>query len=710
MKPLWRACVSFLLARQGRLVALLFLALASLALPVIDQTPLAPLRNNLFDRYQHDLPRDRSALPALVVAIDEASLRQYGQWPWNRQRVAQLVERIGQGRPLAIGLDILFAEQDRYSPERLLPELPPLTPTQRAALPDPDRRLAEALDHSPSVLAVSGIDAGTPGAHALTHAVPTHSPNPRAMDYLPVFGTALGSLPALESRAKGQGLINAAPDTQRGALAQGVLRRVPLAARIGQGIVPNLGLEMVRQALGGQPIDLEADAFGLTALGVGDYHLPTQPDGSVFLHFGRFQGDCYLSAADVLAGRIDPAQFQDRFVLIGLTGLGLVDSVVTPVGEKVPGIDVHAQIIESLLSGEAARRPAWMTGLELAVLIVAGLGLIVAVPTLRPIFALGLGSLLSLGLMAAGYGAFAAGRWLFDSASLVVLLNPLFISLLGNTLVAADRRRRQAEKQLQASREAAAHMAGELDAARRIQLGMLPDPAQVVGQDQRFDLGALLEPAREVGGDFYECFKLDADHLCLAVGDVSGKGLPASLFMAVSKTLTGALTRHHGGRLGQALSEVERELNRENPEMLFVTAFVAILDLETGALECACAGHEPPLRRRGATVERLDTSDWAGPPLGALGDYIFTSATLQLAPGDRLCLFTDGLTEAARGDELFGHDRLIRALSEGPEGESAGQTAQRLRQLIRRHEAGQPPSDDFTVLVVDWHGPSSQGA
>jgi adenylate cyclase len=134
---------------------------------------------------------------------------------------------------------------------------------------------------------------------------------------------------------------------------------------------------------------------------------------------------------------------------------------------------------------------------------------------------------------------------------------------------------------LQATREAAARINGELDAARRIQMGLLPNPASDFAGETRYQVAALLEPARAVGGDYYDCFALDPARLCFAIADVSGKGLPASLFMAVAKTLTGALTRRTDD-LGLAMREVEAELNRENPECLFVTAFVGVLDANTG--------------------------------------------------------------------------------------------------------------------------------
>lgn len=238
-------------------------------------------------------------------------------------------------------------------------------------------------------------------------------------------------------------------------------------------------------------------------------------------------------------------------------------------------------------------------------LVLLGLGLIAAVPRIRPTVAVKLGLMTAVLLFGLGYAAFHLGRLLFDAASLVTLLNPVFFILIGNTLVESDRQRRLAEEALQASRESAARVAGELDAAHRIQMGLLPDPASLFAGEQRFQVAAHLEPAREVGGDYFDCFMLGEDHLCLAIGDVSGKGLPASLFMAVSKSVAGALLRQHPEDLGAALAEMDAALSRDNREYLFVTTFVAVLDVNDGRMDYVCAGHDAPWVVHGATVSRI---------------------------------------------------------------------------------------------------------
>ena len=709
MKPWLAFGLALLRAGRGRALPLALLALAALALEHIDATPLTNLRQAQFDRYQRQMPRPRDAEPVIVVGIDNQSLAAYGQWPWSRDIMARLVDKIMAGQPLALGLDIVFAEPDRYSPEVLAERLPALPRQALSQLIDPDRQLAKALSGGPAVLAAVGVANRLPGARQPQKPLPTLADARLAEQSLPHYPAALLSRPQLEQAAAGEGLISASPERLRSTTERGVFRRAPSLAFVDRHPLLSLPLEMVRLALGeGGTVVPQIGPQGMERIRIGDYSLPTQPNGEILLHFGQANAHYYLSAADVLAGQHPPELFANRFVLIGFNSTGLQDRIVTPLGENLPGVDLHAQLIESLLTGSALQRPVWLPRLELAALLLAGLLLIAAVPVLRPSYAaLSYGSLSAL-LVGGGYLAFWQGQWLFDGPSLALLLSPVFMALLSNTLIAADARRREAERQLQQSREAAARVDGELDAARRIQMGLLPDPARAFAGERRFEVAALLEPARAVGGDYYDCFMLDERRLCLVIGDVSGKGIPASLFMAISKTLTGTLARREAD-LALAMRAVETELNRENPEFLFVTAFIGVLDVDSGELEFVCAGHDAPLLLRAGLVAHLNTLPSSGPPLCAVGDYPFEAARQQLQPGDLLCLFTDGVTEASDGHRLFGSDRLSACLADQPAAASPAACLAALRDNVRAFEGGQPPADDLTLLIVRWCGrPASE--
>lgn len=704
MNRLAEYATTLLRARHGRAFPLVLLLIATLALVFHEATPLANLRHAQFDHYQQLMPRLRDNEPVIVVSVDSQSLERHGQWPWSRELMAQLVNQIMAGQPLAVGIDMIFAERDRYSPEVLAERLPALPKSALSGLNEPDSVFAQALSQGPTILAVVGVARQVPGARQPHKPLPALAEANLAEQPILRFPAALASRPQLEAAAAGEGLINASPDKLSSSPNRGVLRHTPTIAFIDQQPFLSLPLEMVRIALGeeGRVIP-EISRHGMERIRIGDYSLPTQANGELLIHFGQSSSHYHLSAADVIAGVHKPGVFQNRFVLIGFNTTGLQDRVITPLGDNLPGVDIHAQIIESLLAGAALQRPHWMPKLELGILLIAGLLMIAVMSKLRPSLAISGFMALVVMLVGAGYFVFRQGQWLFDGTSISILLLPIFMALLSNILIKADAQRRLAQKQLQESREAAARVAGELDAARRIQMGLLPDPARLFADENRFSVAALLEPARAVGGDYYDCFMLDEQRLCLAIGDVSGKGIPASLFMAISKTLTGTLARSHAD-LGLAMRAVEHELDRNNSEYLFVTSFIGVIDVDTGAMEFVCAGHDAPLLRRDGHTLRIDTAPTSGPPLCATGDYPFTTGHTQLQPGDLLCLFTDGVSEAYNGQDMYTGERLAEVFASTINEPTLQRQIEAIRDSVRQFEAGFPPADDLTLLLARWYG------
>lgn len=280
-------------------------------------------------------------------------------------------------------------------------------------------------------------------------------------------------------------------------------------------------------------------------------------------------------------------------------------------------------------------------------------------------------------------------------------------ALAGSVAVAVENARLLAETRAQlvalqrATEEHAALEAlrRELDIAREIQQSILPRRFPDRG---RLDLFATMLPARDVGGDFYDFFALDDHRFGLVIGDVSGKGMPAALFMAVSRTLIKS-TALSGVGPAACLGRVNELLLADNPADMFVTIFYAILDLRSGEVTCSNGGHNPPfVLRPGGGVDALTAG---GTLLGVLDGARFSEHRLQLRAGDTLLLFTDGVTEAAdAADRLYGDARLADVLAHAGAG-SAEQLVQALLRDVARHGDGVAQSDDITVLAARYLGP-----
>jgi serine phosphatase RsbU (regulator of sigma subunit) len=391
-------------------------------------------------------------------------------------------------------------------------------------------------------------------------------------------------------------------------------------------------------------------------------------------------------------------------VLVGVTGLGLVDYQSTPLGERMPGIEIHAQVLENVFDGDILVRPRWAAWIETFVLIAAGLAVMYFVPRLSPGRSTALVVLLLIVSGVAGFAAYRIGGVLLDASVPGAATAVLFAAMLVETLAQANAQKKSLQERLQHEREAAARLAGELDAARRIQTGILPRPETAFPEEHRFEIAASMEPAREVGGDLYDFFMLDNERMFFLVGDVSGKGLPASIFMAVSKALCKSAALRRGQPIEELLREANAEIARENPESLFVTVFAGVLDTKTGRLEYCNAGHEPPfVVAPGGAIVRL--ADGGGPPLCVLEGFAYAAAEYRMQPLQIVCVVSDGVTEAMneKGD-LYGARRLERALQRDAAGAAPGAIVDAIRADVSRFVGKAEMADDLTLLVLRWNG------
>lgn len=248
----------------------------------------------------------------------------------------------------------------------------------------------------------------------------------------------------------------------------------------------------------------------------------------------------------------------------------------------------------------------------------------------------------------------------------------------------------------------------ELEVARQIQMGILPRMLPPLPDAREFSLFATLRPARKVGGDLYDFFYLDEFHYCFIVGDVSDKGIPAALFMAVTQTLQ----RSEAEKLrepGPLVSRINELLSRNNETMMFVTYFLGILDVRTGEVRYTNAGHNPPcIRRAGGALELLSTRH--GPALGVVPGTVYGSGSVQLGDGDAFVLYTDGVTEAENpGHDPFGSGALLRVLAYCPDSSPAG-LGEEILQAVDRFAGEAEQADDITLLILRFNAFAEKGA
>ncbi len=292
------------------------------------------------------------------------------------------------------------------------------------------------------------------------------------------------------------------------------------------------------------------------------------------------------------------------------------------------------------------------------------------------------------------------GKMLFEATLFFVV--PRALILLGISSICttiAARTRRLLERQIKDSEERQ-RISTELDVATRIQADMLPCIFPAFPERPEFDIYATMNPAKEVGGDFYDFFMVDETHLAIVIADVSGKGVPAALFMVIGKTLINDHTKP-GVDLGEVFSEVNELLCRSNNEGLFITAFEGVLDLVTGEFTFVNAGHEMPFIAKAGSVYEAHKLR-PGFVLAGMEDMVYQSGSIQLSPGDKIFQYTDGVTEATNAaHELYGMERLSEVLVKNTDKKPA-ELLPTVKADIDAFVGEAPQFDDITMLCVSY--------
>jgi len=407
------------------------LLLALVPLRVLDPPPLQEVRLRTFDFYQILRPRETTARPVAIVDIDEASLKEIGQWPWPRTIVADLVTQLTQLGAVAIGFDVIFAEPDRMSPSIAATSFRNLDDETRDKLrnlPSNDEVLAQAIRRSRVV--VGQVGSATPAPRSQTEAAlqtgfAVRGPDPSR--FLVTFAGLLRNVAPIEQAAAGRGLLSIQPERD------GIVRRVPIVMLAQGSLVPSLSMELLRVVSNSSAILVRTDQAGVQSVAVPGLQLPTDQNGQLWLHFNRHDPARYVSAKDVLQGRVPRDRVEGKLVLIGGSAVGLFDIKTTPVAAAMPGVEVHAQVLESTLTKSLLTYPNYAVGAELLAAALVGLAIIIVAPMFRASIVIALGAVVVAALIGASWYLFSQYNLLLDftyplMASLFVYLTLIFVN------------------------------------------------------------------------------------------------------------------------------------------------------------------------------------------------------------------------------------------------------------------------------------------
>jgi adenylate cyclase len=416
------------------------LLILMLGLRVVDPGILQQIRWLTFDTYQRLEPRNYNPdLPTKIIDIDDQSLERLGQWPWPRTVLAEMVENLAAAGVAAVAFDMVFAEPDRTSPSAILeqlklpPEVQPLSDAI-AALPSHDDIFAQTLSGLPIITGfVMTNSAGyRRPARKSTFAIAGDDPKPFVIN----FAGAVVNLRQIEIAATGNGAFNSTPE------ADSVIRRVPLLFQSQGELYPSLAAEALRVVQGAKTYLVKSSgasattAFGaqtgIDTIAIGQFQAQTDASGRMFLKFTPSEPDRYLPAWRILENDFHPSDVAGKIVFVGTSAAGLLDLRATPLQKAVPGVELHVQVIEQILTGDFLERPSFAEGAELIYLAILGLLMIFLLRTVGAILSLVGGALATSIVIGGSFYAYGAQGWLVDPVIPSIMV---FVMFLTSTVV-----------------------------------------------------------------------------------------------------------------------------------------------------------------------------------------------------------------------------------------------------------------------------------
>ena len=590
-----------------------------------------------FDLYQKIIPLKKKSSEVVIVDINEKSLEKFGQFPWNRSIFAKIIENINPAEPKAIGFDIFFSEKDKQSPEEIIKSYN-LIPTDVAEIQNirgHDEIFREQLEKSNSVIAVLGSNVSSHGSYDRSAKAKFFSKGGDPKEFTFSYPYSIGSLEKLEKSAKGLGAISFLDQMD------GIVRSLPLILRFNNKLYPTMGLEMIRVGSKQKNIFIELDEVGIKKLSVRPFKISSDPNGLIWIRYKQPQKDQYISASSVYDKKFEEDFFKDKYVLIGASAQGLFDRVKTPLGVTMPGVEVHANVIENILDNSYLVRNPKVYIVELLFSIIIAFITFYFSQNIKPKYSLLIFFSSIISVILIGFTFFFLRSELIDISYpifmvTVIFLAGLYFRFLKENELAISNLQKQAV--LKKERE----LAGE------VQKSLFPE----IKRFEKF-IHAKNIPARDVSGDYYDIIEINENEFYFTLADVSGKGVRSGMLMAKASSVFRTLAN-----LSLPLEKIVYIVNNEIVEAkfkgMFITAVFGKMNVLNGEIEIVNAGHESIMLFDESKNFEFIKSDL--PPVGIIKyptEKMVKKRNLNIRD-KTFVVYTDGVTEGylKNGKEL----------------------------------------------------------
>ncbi len=423
----------------ARLACLALLVLFA-GLRVLDPAPVEELRVRTFDTFQRFDPRKKVARPVTIVDIDDKSMEKLGQWPWPRTRIADLITELTRLGAVVIAFDAVFSEPDRLNPNVAADTFPNLDEETRAklrALPSNDQVFADAIRRSRVVLGEFGLPEEITALDKTLPVTGLAMLGEEPQRFMFDFPGLLRNVPVIEHAAAGRGLFTIRPERD------GIIRRVPMIMQAQGQTMPSLTFEMLRVATGSGTILIKAEKAGIKSIGIRGLTIPTDHNGQLWVHYARNDASIYVPAINVLDKTVAPDMIAGKLVLIGTSAVGLNDIKTTPVSRAMPGVEIHAQVLESALTGAVISQPIYGIAIEFTTALLFGLLVIAFAPAFGPVTLVALGAVFASALIGTSWYFYAQHRLLIDFTYPLLSTTAIYLTLIFSSFVREQAQRKQ---------------------------------------------------------------------------------------------------------------------------------------------------------------------------------------------------------------------------------------------------------------------------
>ena len=611
--------------KYKNIIILIFFAILLIFLKITNIDIVKKISLINYDFYQKTLVKGE-VKNITIIDIDEKSIAAIGQFPWRRDVYAKILSQLNQYNPASVAFDIFFSEEDKQNPKNLLIELKKNNNiSENIEVLDTNKIFIDEIKKTKAILPVVGVIKKNIVINNSKPKLRIISKGSNPKNYLFKFNGKITSLEKINNAATGIGSISLLPGID------GIIRSVPILLNIDDQIWPSLSLESIRVSNDQKNLLIETNDTGIQSIKTRKNIFTADNNGIINIKYKDFKKDNYISAIDIINNNFDKNRIENKIILIGSSAQGLFDIVKISNGRVVPGVEVHAHIINNILTDDSIKKNLFTNSIENILLIIVLIMLVLLPSKTKPKYSIlfFIGCLVTINLISIilFYQNLYIDSLYSSICGTLIFTVSLYFRYLDENSIALENEKKQLV--LKKERE----IAGE------VQKKLFP-----VNKEIEKYVFAKNTPAKDVSGDYYDYYKVNDNEFFFTLADVSGKGIKAGILMANAASVFRSLAKMNSS-LSKTAMYINNQVKDSSYQSMFITAVIGKINIEKKEMEYVNLGHEPMMV--------LDASfdfkylDATLPPLGMMmvkNEDHFKTTTMDIAD-KTILIYTDGLTE-----------------------------------------------------------------